>query len=192
MLTRCLQYTSLPGRLYEIMIWRPRRHVNYHQQRSPTRGRSHYGVNMKRRDVLQLLGSSLLILPLGAAAAAPFVEVYKSASCGCCQDWIEHLEANGFKVKTHNVASPSDYRRKFGIPEQLGSCHTGVVAGYALEGHVPASDIKRLLAEKPKARGLAVAGMPHGSPGMEGRRNDPYDVLLVQANGKYSVYKHYN
>lgn len=147
---------------------------------------------MNRRDVLQLLGSSLLTFPLAAAAAAPVIEVYKSAACGCCQAWIEHLEANGFKVRTRNVANPSDYRQKFGIPEQLGSCHTGVVAGYAIEGHVPASDIKRLLAEKPKARGLAVPAMPHGSPGMEGGRNDPYDVLLVQANGKSSVYKHYN
>lgn len=133
-----------------------------------------------------------LTVHLSAMAAAPVVEVYKSESCGCCKEWVKHLESNGFTVKAQNVANPSDYREKFGIPQDLGSCHTGMVHGYALEGHVPAAEIKRLLAEKPKAKGLAVPAMPLGSPGMEGPRNDPYDVLLVQGNGKYSVYKHYN
>ncbi|MEC4722885.1 DUF411 domain-containing protein [Noviherbaspirillum sp. CPCC 100848] len=135
---------------------------------------------------------SLLTAHLGVSAATPVVEVYKSESCGCCAEWVKHLQANGFTVKAQNVANPSDYREKLGIPQDLGSCHTGLVNGYALEGHVPASDIKRLLAEKPNAKGLAVPAMPLGSPGMEGPRKDPYDVLLVQGNGRYTVYKHYN
>lgn len=133
-----------------------------------------------------------LSFPLAASAALPVIEVYKSAQCGCCSEWVKHLKANGFAVKAVNVENPSDYREKAGIPDQLGSCHTGMVKGYAIEGHVPASEIKRLLADKPKARGLAVPAMPLGSPGMEGPRKDPYDVLLVGANGSVTVYKHYN
>jgi hypothetical protein len=91
-----------------------------------------------------------------------------------------------------NVDNPSDYRERGGIPNALGSCHTAMVKGYAIEGHVPANEIKRLLAEKPKARGLAVPGMPLGSPGMEAGRKDAYDVFLVHGNGRTSVYKHYN
>jgi hypothetical protein len=127
-----------------------------------------------------------------AMAAAPVIEVFKSESCGCCAAWVDHLKANGFAPKVSNVANPSDYRERGGIPDELGSCHTAMVQGYAIEGHVPASDIRRLLAEKPKAKGLAVPAMPLGSPGMEGPRKDPFDVLLVQANGKTKVFKHYN
>jgi hypothetical protein len=133
-----------------------------------------------------------LFTPVFAMAAAPVIEVFKSESCGCCGAWVEHLKANGFTTRVVNVENPSDYRERGGIPDKLGSCHTGIVQGYAIEGHVPASDIKRLLAQKPKAKGLAVPAMPLGSPGMEGPRKDPYDVLLVQANGSTKVYKHYN
>lgn len=147
---------------------------------------------MKRRIFLQSILVSSLSSPLLAyAAAAPLVEVYKSKECGCCEGWIEHLKANGFAVKAHNVDDTSAYREKFGIPQELGSCHTGMVKGYALEGHVPASEIKRLLAERPKAIGLAVPSMPLGSPGMEGKRRDPYDVFLVHADKRRSVFKHY-
>ena len=135
--------------------------------------------------------AALLALPLAASAAQPVIEVYKTATCGCCKEWVKHLEANGFKVKAQDVANPSDYREKFGIPAEYGSCHTGHVNGYAIEGHVPAGDIKRLLAERPKARGLAVPAMPMGSPGMEGPRKDPYEVLLVKDGGKASVFKRY-
>jgi hypothetical protein len=145
-----------------------------------------------RRILLQAAVASALCAPLLASAAAPVIEVYKSATCGCCNGWVDHLKANGFSVKVRNVANPSDYREKFGMPNELGSCHTGMVQGYAIEGHVPASEIKRLLVEKPKAKGLAVPSMPMGSPGMEGHRNDPYDVLLVEAKGRTSTYKHYN
>lgn len=147
---------------------------------------------MKRRTLLHGILVGLLGVHLGANAATPVVEVYKSESCGCCSDWVKHLQQNGFKVNAHNVANPSDYRTRFGIPNELGSCHTATVEGYTLEGHVPAAEIKRLLAGKPKAIGLAVPSMPPGSPGMEGMRAVPYDVLLVTSGGRYTVYKHYN
>lgn len=147
---------------------------------------------MKKQTLLKAVLTWALSVHLAANAALPVIDVYKSEYCGCCTEWVKHLEANGFTVKAHNVANPSDYRKKFGIPEELGSCHTGVVQDYALEGHVPAADIKRLLAEKPKAKGLTVPGMPVGSPGMEGSRNDPYDVLLIQTDGRHSTYQRYN
>ena len=147
---------------------------------------------MKRRIFVQAILAGSLGVHLLAGAAAPVIEVYKSESCGCCEAWVEHLRANGFTVNAHNVANPSDYRAKFGMPNELGSCHTATAQGYAIEGHVPAADIKRLLTERPKAKGLAVPSMPMGSPGMEGHRSDPYDVLLVSESGKYSVYRHYN
>lgn len=147
---------------------------------------------MIRRILVNTALASALGVSLVASAATPVIEVYKSAYCGCCTAWVDHLKANGFPVKVQNVANPTDYREKYGIPNELGSCHTGMVQGYAIEGHVPASEIKRLLAEKPKAKGLAVPAMPMGSPGMEGPRNDPYDVLLVQTDGRTSIYKHYN
>lgn len=145
---------------------------------------------MKRRIFSNILLAGSLAWPVLVHAAAPVIDVYKSESCGCCGKWVEHLQANGFTVNAHNVADPADYRQKFGIPQAMGSCHTAKVGGYALEGHVPATDIKRLLKEKPKAIGLAVPGMPHGSPGMETGRNDAYDVMLVQADGKQSSYRH--
>lgn len=147
---------------------------------------------MIARTLSRLLTAAMFALPLAAVAATPVVEVYKSAACGCCKEWIKHLEANGFKVNAHDVDNPSDYREKFGIPTNMGSCHTATVQGYALEGHVPAADVKRLLATRPKAKGLAVPGMPMGSPGMEqGPRKDAFDVMLVQDGGKATVYKHY-
>jgi hypothetical protein len=139
----------------------------------------------------RLIGSLLVALPLLATAAAPVVEVYKSPTCGCCEEWIKHLRANGFTVQAHDVPDTAKYRAKFGMPDQLGSCHSATVQGYALEGHVPAPDIKRLLATRPKAKGLAVPGMPSGSPGMDAPRHDAYDVVLVQESGKATVYKHY-
>lgn len=146
---------------------------------------------MIKRFLIHCATAALASFPLAAAAAPPVIEVYKTAYCGCCKEWIKHLEANGFTVKAKDVDNPSDYREKFGIPAQYGSCHSGRVNGYGLEGHVPAAEIKRMLAEKPKARGLAVPAMPLGSPGMEGPRSDPYDVLLIKDGGKATVYQHY-
>lgn len=147
---------------------------------------------MIKQRILRATLAAALSVPVLAMAAAPVIEVFKSESCGCCAAWVEHLKANGFTTRVKNVENPSDYRARAGIPEEFGSCHTGMVQGYAIEGHVPAGDIKRLLAQKPKAKGLAVPGMPLGSPGMEGPRKDPYDVLLVQPDGKTRVFKHYN
>lgn len=122
------------------------------------------------------------------------VEVWKDPECGCCKDWVSHLEANGFTVKVHEDGNNA-VRSQLGIARQYGSCHTGVVAGYALEGHVPAREIHRLLKEKPAAIGLAVPGMPVGSPGMDGEvyggRRDPFDVLLLARGGGARVYQRY-
>ncbi len=103
---------------------------------------------------------------------------------------MSHLRVNGFRVKSQDVRDTAAYRARYGVPETLASCHTATIEGYAIEGHVPAREIRRLLAEKPKARGLAVAGMPAGSPGMQGS-SVPFDVLLVLPNGSYSIYARY-
>lgn len=142
--------------------------------------------------IRKTLLAAMLAMPALATAAAPVIDVYKSAACGCCEGWVKHLREHGFKVEAHNVANPSDTREKMGMPDRLGSCHTAVVDGYAIEGHVPAAEIKRLLANHPKAKGLAVPAMPLGAPGMEGPRKDPYDVLLVMPDGSSQVYQHYN
>jgi hypothetical protein len=94
-------------------------------------------------------------------------------------------------VEPHDVSNPAVYRARYGVPPALGACHTAVIEGYAIEGHVPVREIRRLLKERPKAIGLAVPGMPAGSPGMEGPRSDPYDVLLILPDGRYKVYAHY-
>lgn len=116
------------------------------------------------------------------------VTVYKSATCGCCNDWIKHLKANGFAVKAHNVQNLDQIKRQNGVSPRLAACHTARVGDYVIEGHVPAQDIKRLLAEKPAVAGLAVPGMPAGSPGMEGPRKDPYNVYTFKKDGSSDVY----
>ena len=105
---------------------------------------------------------------------------------------MDYLRANGFRVKPVDVGDNGVYRRRYGIPDRYGGCHTGVIAGYAIEGHVPAREIRRIVAEKPKAKGLAVPGMPNGSPGMQqGGALDSYDVLLVHDDGRATVYASY-
>ena len=116
------------------------------------------------------------------------IEVYKNQYCGCCHEWIKHLEKNGFKVTANDVPDTAPVRESLGIPVKLGSCHTAKIGGYAIEGHVPAADIKRLLKEKPKAIGLAVPGMPAGSPGMESPNPQPYNTLLVMKDGTTKVW----
>jgi len=145
---------------------------------------------MNRRTFLA--AAALAALAGGARAAQPAIEVYKSASCGCCNDWIAHLRLNGFAVRGLDVREPGEYRRRHGMPDALGSCHTARVEGYTIEGHVPAREIRRLLKERPDAVGLSVPGMPVGSPGMEqGGRVDPYEVLLVARDGRTTVYARY-
>lgn len=154
---------------------------------------------MKRRSLVAAALASLASLASVSGVAAPLraanrpeIEVWKAPTCGCCKDWVTYLEANGFSVKVFDTGN-TVMRARLGIPERLGSCHTARVGGYAIEGHVPAQDIHRLLAQRPKAIGLAVPGMPIGSPGMDGpaygNRRDPYDVLLVNSDGTPSVFR---
>jgi hypothetical protein len=126
--------------------------------------------------------------PGALAVETPLVEVWRSPTCGCCGAWVKHLNENGFATKVHMVDDTSAVRRVLGIPERLGSCHTAKVGGYAIEGHVPAADMKRLLAERPKARGLAAPGMPAGSPGMDVPGSPPYEVVLVASDGQPAVF----
>ena len=149
---------------------------------------------MNRRNLLSLAAAAAasLSFPTVAKAALPQVEVYKNPDCGCCGAWVDHLKAAGFPVKVHDTPDTSAVRKRHGISDEFGSCHTGVVAGYALEGHVPAADVKRLLALKPAAAGLSVPGMPVGSPGMEvGSRKDRFQVLLIETAGRASVFATY-
>lgn len=132
-----------------------------------------------------------LLLSLQLQAAPPQVTVYKTRTCGCCGKWVEHLKQNGFDPIVKEVASTAEYRKQYGVPERLQSCHTATVDGYTIEGHVPAADIHRLLKERPKAKGLAVPGMPLGSPGMEAARKDSYSVWLFTAAGETSPFQRY-
>jgi hypothetical protein len=143
-----------------------------------------------RRLILHAGAAAALTAQVRAAlAAAPTIEVWKDPNCGCCSEWVKHLEGSGFRVTVNNTGNNAA-RARLGIPMTLGSCHTAEVSGYAIEGHVPAADIKRLLAEKLDAVGLALPGMPIGSPGMEqGNRRDPYDVLLVTKGGGTRVFQ---
>jgi hypothetical protein len=129
-----------------------------------------------------LLGAALAVagfLLRGAGAAPPTVTVYKTASCGCCGAWVEHLRAAGVATQVHDVADLVAVKARLGVAAPLASCHTTTIGGYVIEGHVPAVDIQRLLGQRPAGVGLAVPGMPAGSPGTEsGDRHDPYEVLL--------------
>jgi hypothetical protein len=146
---------------------------------------------MKHYSIVQTIVALPLLGLLPLSAADPKIDVFKTATCGCCAKWVEHLKANGFEVKVHEVPSTAEYRLKYGVPDKLQSCHTAVVNGYAIEGHVPAREIHRLLKTSPHAKGLAVPGMPAGSPGMEGARSDAYAVVLFDENGGSSVYQKY-
>jgi hypothetical protein len=154
---------------------------------------------MKRRHVLHAFAATALSAALPGALSAAFaktagprVEVFKTETCGCCGAWVEHLTRAGFQVTVHNVPETASARKRLGMPEAYGSCHTATVGGYTLEGHVPADEIKRLLAAKPAAVGLAVPGMPVGTPGMEmGARRDPYEVLLIDKAGRASTFARY-
>lgn len=133
-----------------------------------------------RRTFLRATGAvfALGMLPAARAQGAlPPVAVYKNPSCGCCGEWVKHMQANGFRVVTHEVGDVTPIRSKHGVPDALASCHTALVGGYVIEGHVPAEDIKRLLREKSKVRGLSVPGMVVGSPGMEQGPPQPYATI---------------
>lgn len=156
-----------------------------------------------RRKFVQTSLSLLAITALGyskvgmAAIQPDTVTVWKTPTCGCCKDWVIHLRKEGFNVVTNDVNDTAPVRQKLGLPAKFGSCHTAQVGGYVLEGHVPAQEVKRLLREKPAAIGLAVPGMPVGSPGMEMKGEmlgvrDAFNVLLVTTDGNSRVYESYS
>ncbi len=129
------------------------------------------------------------LMMLGSAAHAATLTVYKSATCGCCAKWVEHVQKHGFTVKTVNVDDVMAVKAKAGISDTLASCHTTMVDGYVVEGHVPAEDIKKLLTTRPKAKGIAVAGMPMGAPGMEhGDHRQPFKTVLIMADGSTAIF----
>ena len=149
---------------------------------------------MKRRTFLSAVAglSAVASVPTRAATAWPAVDVFKSPTCGCCTAWAWHLRRAGFPVAVVEAPDMAAVKARLGVPAALASCHTAEVEDYVLEGHVPADAVLRLLSARPQAAGLAVPGMPVGSPGMEvGSRRDPFDVLLVERNGRSSVYAHY-
>lgn len=142
------------------------------------------------RSIYALIAVVALVLATSCSKTsnAQAITVYKSPTCGCCKKWISHLEANGFEVTAHDTYDMQSIKRQNGVADHLASCHTAIVNGYVIEGHVPADNIKRLLKEKPVAAGLTVPGMPMGSPGMEGPRKDPYNVLLFNRAGDSAIF----
>jgi hypothetical protein len=135
--------------------------------------------------------TALCVTAPSAPHGAPGVKiaVYKDPNCGCCKSWIEHLRKHGFDVTSHDTPDMNEPKTTGGVPQKLQSCHTAFVNGYVVEGHVPAADIQRMLTEKPKIAGIAVPGMPIGSPGMEvGNRVDKYDVIAFNRDGSTSVF----
>lgn len=124
----------------------------------------------------------------GAAAIPRAITIYKDPNCGCCKEWVTHVRGAGFTPTVHDTSDMKTVKASMGVPSSLESCHTARVGGYTIEGHVPADVLERLLREKPVALGLAVPGMPMGSPGMEGGRKDKYDVMLFEKSGRSRVY----
>lgn len=139
-------------------------------------------MEIGRRNLLLL---PLALLACAQSAAAATIQVVKSPYCGCCTSWVEHLRHAGFDVRVTDLDDVTPIARRLGVPDDLRSCHTAVIEGYAIEGHVPAADIRRLIAERPEAVGIAVPGMPIGSPGMEqGEVRQPYEVILFGRDGR--------
>lgn len=146
---------------------------------------------LTRRNVLATLGAAVLAAPAWAQAR-PAMLVHKDPNCGCCAGWVKHVRAGGFTVEVRETANMEQVKARLGIPEALASCHTAEIDGYLVEGHVPAAEIARLLAERPRALGLAVPDMPVGSPGMEvpGTKPDTYDVVLFgPGQSTYASYR---
>jgi hypothetical protein len=153
---------------------------------------------LRRRQLAALAAATCLpgwaLAQSAPARASVLVQVWKDPNCGCCKDWMVYLEANGFRTQAFDTGNTA-MRSRLGMPQKLGSCHTALVGGYVIEGHVPAREIQRLLKEKPSALGLTVPRMPIGSPGMDapeyGGRKDPYEVLLVAKDGSTTVFQRY-
>lgn len=143
---------------------------------------------MNKRTMIFVAIAMMTYMTGATAAELPTMTVWKSPLCGCCGNWVAHMQAAGFKVVTKEVETLDKVKRLAGIPETLQSCHTAEVGGYKIEGHVPAADVKRLLATKPQVHGLAVPGMPSGSPGMENGERDAYDVLTFTRDGRTKLF----
>ena len=146
------------------------------------------------KNIVILLATALVwSYALATNHGSKEVTVYKSPYCGCCTNWVSYLRENGYSVAENKVNDVSLYKEKYGVSKQLSSCHTATVGGYVIEGHVPVSDIERLLKEKPDIRGLTVPGMPIGSPGMEqGERRDPFNVYAIKKDGSIYKYSRHN
>lgn len=144
---------------------------------------------MKHFGRQALRTAALAVLLMGSTVAvAETIDIYKRAGCECCSKWAEHLRDNGFDTRIHETDKLDKVKAELGVPKTVATCHTGKVNGYFFEGHVPADLVQKFLNERPKARGLAVPGMPAGSPGMEGPIKVEYPVLLVQPDGSYTTY----
>lgn len=143
--------------------------------------RSH---DLTRRSLLGLAAAALVVPASSAFGQGPGMLVHKDPNCGCCTGWVQHLRAAGFAVRVEETADLASVRKRLGVPEDLAACHTAELAGYLVEGHVPAPALRKLLEQRPEAAGLAVPGMPAGSPGMEGGRPEKYDVVLFGAAGR--------
>jgi hypothetical protein len=154
---------------------------------------------ISRRDWLAASAAAAALVLTGRASAVPTrapakaITIYKSPTCGCCARWVDHVRAAGFAATVHDTPDMDPIKARYGVPKALQSCHTALVDGYVVEGHVPAADVLRLLRERPKVKGLAVPQMPAGSPGMEmGGAADPYDVVAFSADGKTTrVFAHH-
>jgi len=143
-----------------------------------------FDAKMTRRCVLIAGAASLLQIGAISAATEALITVHKDPTCGCCSGWVQHLQNAGFVTKVLDASDIDAVKKRLGVPDDLAACHTAEVAGYIIEGHVPAAALKRFLTEKPHATGLAVPGMPIGSPGMEGGRPEKYDVVLFTPNSR--------
>ena len=151
----------------------------------------------KKSPLMSIMIGAVILLAAGLGwtfmaknSQAEDITVFKSPSCGCCGHWVSHLQENGFKVDVKNIDDMNQIKHQLGVPSNLASCHTGKIGDYIVEGHVPAADLHRLLKEKPRVKGIAVPGMPMGSPGMEvpGEKSDHYDVVTFTEDGKTNLF----
>jgi len=141
-----------------------------------------------KSPVRTFLFAALLTPTAWAASPLPVVNAYKRPTCGCCSNWVDHMKTSGFEVITHETDNVAEHKARLGVPAAMGSCHTAEVGGYLVEGHVPATEVKRLLAERPRARGILVPGMPASAPGMDDPRKIAYEVLLLKNDGTTVTY----
>ena len=143
-----------------------------------------------RRLFIKALGAALLLPLVARGAKSEELTIYRAPGCNCCGKWEDHMRANGFHLQSQTVGDINSVKRKYGVRQELASCHTAVIGGYVIEGHVPAADVTRLLRERPSALGLAVPGMPASAPGMDRRPAKPYDTIAFDANRSWLFERH--